>query len=94
MCQPQLGYVAPELASGYGQDMHTNVTPACDIFSLGLLAYGALTKQQLLVVGDELMEYRNKIASISQIDLSRVSQQFQCKFIYYMFVHIFKLLNG
>lgn len=71
--------------------MYTDVTPACDIFSLGLVAYEALSKQQLLAVGDELLDYKSKVASIGHMDFSSVSQQFQCKFAYYNLLYIIKI---
>lgn len=77
--QPSLSYVAPELASGYGQDSSTEVTPTCDIFSFGLVAYEAIVKHKLLRVKDELMDYKNQVAGIAQSDLSAVSPNFQCE---------------
>ncbi|GMH34388.1 hypothetical protein BSKO_02222 [Bryopsis sp. KO-2023] len=75
--KPPLQYVAPELASGHGRDLTTNITPACDIFSFGLVAFEVFAKRPLLDVREELMEYKSKVASIGQVDLSAISPQLQ-----------------
>lgn len=77
--QPSLSYVAPEMASGYGQNGSTEITPTCDVFSFALVAYEAIVKQKLLNVKDEFIDYKNQIAAMPQLDLSAVSPNFQCE---------------
>jgi len=54
------GYLSPEHVSLGGR-----VTPASDVFCLGVLAYQALTGQLPIAVSPDLMEYRNRLMSTS-----------------------------
>lgn len=72
--RPNLQYTAPELVSSNGNTT-VNLSPAVDVFSLGLLAYSCLTRVSLISCGDEVGEYRTKTAFLSTLDLSALPVQ-------------------
>lgn len=72
--RPNLQYAAPELVASNGNST-INLSPAVDVFSLGLLAYSCLTRVSLICCGDDVGEYRTKTAFLSALDLSALPIQ-------------------
>ena len=77
LLQPDLNYLAPELAGGHTDDMSTCTTPACDIFSLALLSYEVLSGSKLLSTKREIVYYKSKVVSLAKETFSGVPPLFE-----------------
>ncbi len=75
--QPSLPYTAPELVAGSTSSSDARITPACDVFSLGAIAYELLAAKQLLPVGSSGGEYRARLGMLGTADMSAVPPQLQ-----------------
>ncbi|CAD7699579.1 unnamed protein product, partial [Ostreobium quekettii] len=75
--RPNLDYVAPELAGGHNEDMATIASPACDMFSLGLVAYEALTGVRLVDSHGDIVYYKSKAVSLAKEPFSGVPAKFE-----------------